>query len=314
LAVHDEYRVGVDENGLGAWLGPLVVTAVLARVADRGQRVMAGELPPELGRDLDDSKRLVSHTDVRLAEAWARALVAPRVRSPSRLFQRLSLEGERHLRELCPAHVQAQCWTVDQEHFAAPSSLLERVMKHRRALESSGIQVLSVKTSLVCTKRLNLAREQRRNRIVVDLHAMEQLILALRKHARQELSGVCGKVGGIANYPRFFGPLAGRLHTVIEQSPARSAYYIPALGRLEFVRDADATDPLVMLASLVGKYIRELMMGRIAHYYAVACGDAFAPSGYHEPKTAEFVRATAAVRGERSIPDACFLRARDQVK
>src|SRR5690349_6065198 len=68
------FRIGVDENGLGARLGPLVVTAVLARVTERGARVISRRPPKRLSADLGDSKQLVSHKDIALGEAWARAL------------------------------------------------------------------------------------------------------------------------------------------------------------------------------------------------------------------------------------------------
>src|SRR4051812_13105688 len=68
------FRIGADENGLGARLGPLVVTAVLARVTEQGQRVLSRRPPKRLQADLGDSKLLVSHGDVALGEAWSRAL------------------------------------------------------------------------------------------------------------------------------------------------------------------------------------------------------------------------------------------------
>ena len=67
-------RVGVDENGLGARLGPLVVTAVLAEVSPAGQALLGRPLRGKIRADLGDSKRLVSHGDVTLGEAWAREL------------------------------------------------------------------------------------------------------------------------------------------------------------------------------------------------------------------------------------------------
>jgi hypothetical protein len=145
----------------------------------------------------------------------------------------------------------------------------------------------------------------------MDLHAMEALVLALQELAGTEVLAVCGKVGGIGNYPKFFGPLAGRLHTALEQSPARSTYRLPGLGTLSFVRDVDAVDPLVMLASLVGKYLRELLMGRIARRYAADAGAQPPPSGYHDPRTAQFVQRTAAARRRLRVPSTCFERTAD---
>lgn len=85
-------RVGVDENGLGARLGPLVVTAVLADVTPAGQRWVGRRPRGKLSLDLGDSKRLVSHSNFTLGEAWARVLTGDRFRDPHALFEHLSLE------------------------------------------------------------------------------------------------------------------------------------------------------------------------------------------------------------------------------
>jgi hypothetical protein len=65
-----------------------------------------------------------------------------------------------------------------------------------------------------------------------------------------------------------------------------------------------------MLASLVGKYVRELFMSRIAGHYP-GDDEAPRPSGYHDPVTARFVERTALVRKRRRLPDRCFERERD---
>lgn len=302
------HHIGVDENGLGARLGPLIVTAVMARIGRKGKRWWDGALPDELARDLGDSKRLVSHADVRLAEAWTRALVEPSARSPSELFRRISLEGEPQLTQPCPARARTQCWNVEGEEFRASSALLERISGHLQHLRAHDLDVCQVRTSVVCVRRLNQARRRGHSRFSMDLFAMEELVLALRETAGSDVRAVCGKVGGIGDYAKFFGPLGGRLHMVLERCPERSVYRFPGLGELCFARDIDAADPLVMLASLVGKYVRELLMARIARHYAGSWEESALPSGYHDPRTARFVSATEAVRRRRRVPRDCFER------
>ncbi len=306
------YRIGADENGLGARLGPLVVTAVLARVDERGERLLSRKLPKKLRARLADSKQLVAHGDVALGEAWARALFGPDARTPAELFSRLSLEGEARLREPCPGHVVGQCWSVAGEGFVAEPELVSELVGLEKELRERGVEVITAKSSVVCTDGLNRARAEGRNRFVVDLHAMERLVLALRDQAGSEVRAVCGKVGGMGDYARFFGPLGGWLHVVLEQRRERSAYRFPGVGELAFVQDADGKDALVMLASLIGKYVRELLMGRVARWYGPALGEdaADGPSGYNDPVTARFVEATALVRDERRVPDRCFERER----
>ena len=114
------------------------------------------------------------------------------------------------------------------------------------------------------------------------------------RRAGADLEVICGKVGGYARYSDAFGPLAGRLHAIIEEGAKRSAYSFPGLGTIAFVRDADENHLLVSMASLVGKWIRELMMARIVRHYGHA-DSALAASGYHDPVTDRFVLATALV-------------------
>ncbi len=316
------FLIGADENGLGARLGPLTVTAVLARADPRGVRLLRRKLPRALRADLDDSKVLVSCHDVSLGEAWARALVErtlpqARLDSPDALFRALSLDVESELLRPCPPSTRAQCWTLGSEAFVASPEQLDRVRGHLTGLAARGVDFVSVRTSVVCNGKLEALKNQGINRFGADLHQMERLVLELRSLVDQDLVATCGKVGGMTQYGRFFGPLSDRLHSPLIESAAESAYAFPRLGTLRFVRDADASDPLVMLASLVGKYVRELLMRRIAFFYAghlPASEDGFAvPSGYHDPVSNRFVESTALVRNKLAIVDTCFKRRKESV-
>ncbi len=312
--VSHRHRIGADENGLGAHLGPLVVTAVLARTTEDGERKVLGRpLPKRLRLDLGDSKDLVSHGDVALGEAWARAIVGDEAQSPAELFERFSSEAAPVLRQHCPSHVESQCWSAKNERFVAEQADVLRLRKHLENWAARGVEVQAVRTRILCTKRLNDGRTLGRNRFVSDLHCMEHLVLELREIAGSDVLAVCGKVGGMNDYSSFFGPLSDRLHAVLESGRKSSAYHFPGLGEVRFVRDADARDPLVMLASMVGKYVRELLMARVSKFHFDAHGDAEleSVSGYHDPVTARFVKATALSRRKRDVPNDCFERARD---
>ncbi|HTV24944.1 MAG TPA: hypothetical protein VMG12_39900 [Polyangiaceae bacterium] len=303
-------RVGVDENGLGARLGPLVVTAVLADVDPAGQATLARPPRGKIREDLGDSKRLVSHADSTLGEAWARVLTGDRWETPRALFEHLSLEPSDSLTRHCPSHVSGQCWGAEGEAFGSSGELRARIAGHVQKLSLRGVSVRAVRVASTCTQRLNLARAGGGNRFISDLHAMEALLLSLREHAGRDLTAVCGKVGGMTDYDRFFGPLSGRLHTTLVMSKKKSGYYFPGLGEIYFVQDADARDPLVMLASLVGKYVRELLMARITRFHGAA-SEAERVSGYHDPKTNAWVESTRSRRRTLRILDDCFERARD---
>lgn len=303
-------RVGVDENGLGARLGPLVVTAVLAEVSAAGHAVLARAPRGKLRQDLGDSKRLVSHSDSTLGEAWARALTGDRWQTPRALFEHLSVERPESLQKDCPSHITQQCWGVDGEAFESSPELCERIKGHVDKLRQRGVEVREVLVASTCTQRLNRAREGGGNRFISDLHSMEGLLLELRERSGKDLSAVCGKVGGMTDYDRFFGPLSGRLRSTLVVSRKQSGYYFPGLGEIHFVKDADARDPLVMLASLVGKYVRELLMARVSRFHA-SPGQHEKVSGYHDPRTNAWALGTLVRRRSLRIVDDCFERARD---
>jgi ribonuclease HII len=294
------WRAGIDENGLGPKLGPLVVTGVLARAGGARRPGLRG-----LER-LGDSKRLMAHQDVALGEAWARLLV-PSAATPAGVVAALSVDSSEALRAPCPAGLAAQCWP-EGGRFEAPGELVEAVRGDLERLRARGLEPVEARCVVLCPKRLHAERALGRTLFDIDLHAMERLALALRARAGADLEAVCGKVGGIHAYGPRFGPLAGRAREAEEEGRARSAYRVAGLGRVAFVRDADGADPLVALASMVGKYVREVLMGTIVSFYRrldPALPDA---SGYRDPVTGRFVLATEALRRGAGVADECFLR------
>lgn len=307
------FRLGLDENGLGPRLGPLIVTAVCAELDEAGARRFARKLPQSIRSDLNDSKALVSSHNYSLAEAWARALTfrmtGIEASRPDDVLAVLSADSVRELQAMCPKSTKAQCWGTEHEQFMSSDEQRTRIERHLSKLEQLGMNIRAVRSELVCTGKLNALKEQGIHRFSADLHAMERLILKLGANAGTLVEAVCGKVGGIGKYEPFFGPLAGRLHMALQEGQGLSSYYFPQLGTLHFMRDADACDPLVMMASLVGKYLRELLMARISSFYADQVDEKYRKaSGYHDPITAEFVAQTKKARRRLGIVQDCFER------
>jgi ribonuclease HII len=308
------FRIGVDENGLGPRLGPMIITAVMARVTPEGARVVDRKPRGALKNRLGDSKELVSHGDVALAEAWARALVArgcggsSEAASPDDLVHSIALDDRAALRSPCPSHIEAQCWGATLESLEAEEKLVRTISGDLDRLASRGVEVVAVRSVIACPRRMNDALDVGHNRFHVDLHAMERLVLALRDFAGTDIRAVCGKVGGFGRYPDAFGPLAGRLFVTLEEKRARSAYHFPGLGEIAFVRDADASDLLVSLASMVGKYLREVLMARVVRYYREELPHLPDASGYYDPVTTSFIDDTRETRRLRMVPSSCFER------
>ena len=312
------HAVAVDENGLGPRLGPLVVTAVTARCDDDAALGRAfGKPGRAFAARLGDSKKLVAHGDTALGEAWARA-VAGRLgldaSTPDALVHALCLDGREALRSRCPDDHAGQCWSVEGERFVADADLVAKTSRDLDRLAARGVHVEHVQLAVVCTERLNRAVDEGRSRFVVDLHTMERLVLAARARAGSDVAAICGKVGGYNRYGDQFGPLSGYLHAVVKEGRARSEYQFPGVGRVAFVRDADENALLVGLASLVGKWARDLLMDRVVRWHRRDDDSLPAASGYHDPVTTRFVEATALTRKAKGFPDTCFERRRLQTE
>jgi ribonuclease HII len=305
------FYVGIDENGMGPRLGPMIVTGVLAEVDPRGAKVVQSRPRGASRKRIGDSKKLVAFEDSALGEAWARA-IAQRVglspRTPEELLAAIALDPDHVLQAPCPSHHKELCWGSEGEAFAADDALVAACARDLDALEKRGVRIRRTRVAIVCTRRLNEAVERGLSRFDVDLHTMERLTLDARDHAASEVYALCGKVGGFDFYAERFGPLAGYLHTVLLEGRARSEYHVPGVGRLAFVRDADDTHLIIGLASLVGKWARDHLMRRVVRYHRAH--DAALPeaSGYHDPVTTRFIQASALIRKKQRVEEACFER------
>lgn len=315
-SVVGRFRIGADENGLGPRLGPLIVTAVLAEVDDAGEKLVGRKPRGKLAELLGDSKALLAHGDVALGEAWARVLVAREGRGAlatqtvDEVVHAIALDDATELRRPCPDSARDQCWGTAGETFEASPELLRAVDGALDDLAKKGVRVRMARSAIVCTSVLNTQAKRGVSRFHVDLHAMERLVLRMREIADQDVLAICGKVGGLGHYMDAFGPLSGRLATVLGETRKESAYRFPGVGELRFVMDADAGDRLVSLSSLVGKWMREVLMSRVTRHYQSQDGTVPSSSGYHDPNTTRFIAATELLRKKGKIPDDCFERRR----
>jgi ribonuclease HII len=232
----ERVRVGIDENGLGPRLGPLVVTAVLARTDERGAARLGQRQRGALKERLGDSKKLVAFGDSALGEAWARAIARRagiEVATPDELVHRLSLDSSETLKTPCPGEHVHQCWGAKDDTFLSDDAAVTVAERDLDRLERAGVSVLGAKTAIVCTNALNAAAERGKSRFDVDLHT-----------------------------------------------------------------------------SLVGKWVRDALMGKILRHYQADDPSLPMASGYHDPVTTRFIDATSLTRKRRDVPDRCFERVR----
>jgi ribonuclease HII len=302
--------VGVDENGLGPLLGPLVTTAVVLETSAYSAKKHA-----RMGRSvgIDDSKATAGFKKMETAESLTLALVerlCGRVSAHvDELFAALLLDSRDVLVAPCPEGAHKQCWASKVELPCFGGDLEEgRAMLDK--LEKKGVKVERVQSAVACTGVLNTRLDAGQSRVEVDLELMERLVLAARKAGEEEVLAICGMVGGIRNYPARMRhlPRHGLTPLAAPKNSGTLAFQVGGVGKVSFEIDADANHLPVALASMVGKYVRELWMARQNRFYQTHDASLEDVSGYHDPVTQRFIAGTQRLRVSLDIIDDCFVR------
>lgn len=260
---------------------------------------------------IGDSKGLCAHGAMGEVEGFVLAVLEVhlglRVETFSGLVAALCLDDDAALRVRCPeGAAPSACF---DEAIALPAfgaGVTPALRARATALAAAGVAVSGARFALACARRLRDARDLGQSRFDVDLGDMLRLVARLGAGAASH-EVACGKVGGRNKYAAALEALSPLVSIEVESS-ALSRYQVPGLGRIAFVRDGDATEPAVAMASLLGKYVRELAMLRHNRFYQARVEGLVAASGYHDPVTARFVDATALVRARLGIDDRCFER------
>jgi ribonuclease HII len=300
--------VGVDENGLGPRLGPLVATAVTIEVPcyDRARLHGAGE---RLG--IDDSKATSGFGKMAAAEGLALAMLeqvygqAPA--DADALLGLIALDGVLGLRMPCPSSSLPQCWSAELRLPVFGGDIEQGRAALARLLRRK-VRIVAARTTLACAFVLNAEVQRLGSRTAVDLSLFERLVLDARAQSGQDVEAILGMVSGIRDYPRYFDRLRGRQIETVHQDRKLASYRVAGVGALSFEVDADARHLPVALASMLGKYVRELSMERQNRFYASHDPSLARPSGYHDPVTRGFVAASAPLRRRLGIIDQCFER------
>jgi ribonuclease HII len=155
---------------------------------------------------------------------------------------------------------------------------------------------------------MNAQLQRLGSRTSVDLAMFERLVLTAAQEQTGPITAILGMVGGIRDYERYFSLLTSdRISEPLRTKQAVS-YQVAGVGSMSFEIDADARHLPVALASMIGKYVRELCMERQNRFYVQHQQDLPRPSGYHDPVTRRFVEQSRPLRRRLGIANECFER------
>jgi ribonuclease HII len=288
--------VGIDEAGYGPNLGPLVMTSVACRVPEPlagADLWRALKSAVKRSDDADDRRLVVEDSKVvyspskglRDLELSVLATVFPR---PQNGVSRL----QACLEDLCPdslEELRAEPWyvgdsalPVEVEHDAIDQG----AEQFRKASAKCGIHWGLVRSVVLCTNRFNSLLKSWGSKGAVLGHGLGRLLacnrgLEDRSHA---LHFVIDKHGGRNTYAAMLQhALADGMVIAREEGRLRSVYTALALDRemhFSFEPRADAEHFCVALASMVSKYVREMLMGEFNRFWGAAVPGVKPTAGY----------------------------------
>jgi len=298
------FVAGIDENGLGPKLGPLVVTGALFETDGDGYE------PSRFGEALEgatalggarvaDSKAVMSASAMGPGETTVLAL-ASRLRGDATRTDGEFLEAFCHpppsaWRDACPPEGRTLCFGPD-----APLGLFGADLANARelgarlapAMASAGVTLRAVHAEVLCPARFNRTLEEEGNgKARLDLAAFERRIRAFAGDAGEDALYLCGKVMNLAYYtPHMDLP---RTHPLLQRSESKraSVYRFQDLGEVRFLLDGDRDHLPIAVASMFGKYVREIFMKRLNRFFAGLFPGHRAVSGYGDPVTRAFLSA-----------------------
>lgn len=310
---------GTDEAGYGPNLGPLVITATV------------WEIPPDVEpRNLWDHLSDVltnapSRNDRRLFVADSKQVYSPSdgvldletgvLSLLSSLFDvppSISSLGQILGGESFARGFQYEPWNHQHDPQLPVESLEEELLEFRRQLleifDRTEIRLRSVRSRVIFPMEFNQLVAESDSKGVVLSNATMQLLRESIADSKQKAWVYCDKHGGRNRYDELISSAyEDEFVFRLEESMERSRY---RMGNIEFCFRTKAEELLpVALASMVSKYLREVLMVGFNQFWQNQIPDLKPTKGY--PVDAKrFLEEIAPVAEKLSIPQSLFWRSR----
>jgi len=315
--------IGIDEAGYGPNLGPFVMTSVACRVpealtgADLWQVLRAAvrrHHEPDDGRlVVEDSKLLYSGNNA-LRDLEKNVLAALLPWSPG-----ASLGLADYLDRACPAarsELAGECWFVGTSTLPVlvePEDYLPAAERFTVACQEGQVMWGLVRSQVVCPGSFNALVDRWGSKgAVLGLSLIE---LVRCNHGQDDdnepMYFFVDKHGGRNNYAAMLQhALPEGMVLAHEEGRDRSVYSVVGLERtlrLCFEPRADGSYLCVALASMVSKYLRELLMLEFNRFWQTHLPDLKPTAGY-PGDSARFYTAIKPVAKRLGIPKAALWR------
>lgn len=268
--------VGIDENGYGPLLGPLVVTGVLLTLYG-ADPTSASEIQTfSFPIPIRDSKELFrrSLSSYRLGESVVITIlevIGKRVPTLSALIRELSIKP-----------LDLEDYGIQDVALPAFGGIVNKDLIDY--FEKAGIHIDEIVVNVIMPDIFNKIVEDLGNKALIDFKAFMEV--------KEKLSASCylmGKVGGTSHYGRFF-EIFNIKYEILKDSFSKSSYKLENGEYVHFILHADREYLPVTFAGIVGKYVRELIMLSLSRSLGFNADIPYASGYYHDSKTFEIER------------------------
>ena len=287
--------LGMDENGLGPLMGPLVITGVLLKHGGKERWFDdVSDSKVFFSRNTDDFSRLEETATALFYLCYKKEPLSPLEILLSFCRRDECLSGL----NICTGNIPQEFIWSDGEKRKKRCELLFKWMKKEE------IEIENIRSIAICPRRINMSIEKGNNKFFLDLSGFCTLVKGIPD--KNGLNVYAGKVGGLKFYRKYLGYyLPDYQCEVVEETDETSLYRIEGKNEnftLGFFTDVESKSFSAALSSLIGKYIRELFMAGIRKTLGISENI----SGYHDRKTMSCISKLSLSR----FPSSCLFRQR----
>ena len=293
--------VGIDEAGYGPLLGPLVVSAtafempekllranhwdILAKAVSTQKKGLSGRLLITDSKKAYSRKSGIEHlrrTVLSVMGAWKNGSM-----QVNTIQDALSLISPGTLKSIdsYPWYKAINTHTLGHN----PSDIAIAAGVLQKTMSENNIQISSIQSRCLDVEQYNMRVRKVKNKsrvLFTELCALIQEAFNSNTAKTEPTQVIVDRQGGRVNYQqellRMFPDFS---LSVVRQDPNMSSYELNLNGqvmRIHFCAKADTKHLVVGLASMVSKYVREVMMHSLNHYFCNLCPELCPTAGYWE--------------------------------
>jgi len=266
--------IGIDENGLGPILGPLIISGIKLKVKEPVFFYSKIENLKSIFK-IDDSKNVFKRT-----EKWAY--------SKGEIIS-LSILKTFNFEDLIEKYVNLIISDYEKNFYIKNYKLPIWAKTYKENNLRDEINFIGYKAYAIFPSEFN-KELSRINKFQMDIKFFLDLAYELSSN---ELNLVfCGKVGGYTYYTKEFLKLGITKYEILKENKGHSAYkirYRDKLLEIHFLLDGDKIYYPIAIASIIGKYLRELFMKVLNERFGFDDEIPFSSGYKHDIKTIQLI-------------------------